>query len=424
MKLSAAASVAQTPSKAWLAILELLPSGPELECVARTTGAIRRKRGVKGAAELLRVALSYSLCDLSFKATAAWSAANRSASITKWGVLHRLRQCGDWLVELVSQKLRQQLPPVPIAGFSLKLVDASRIALPRGKGEAWRLHALYDPWSRKLVDLELTGDEGGERLDRFAFGPGDLVVGDRGYAHRRGLAHVAASGADFLVRINCHNVPLEGQDGNPLDLIGFLRSLHGQAPGEASVRTKPDTRHGIPAVACRLVAQRKSPEATEAARAKVIAEAKKQGREPQASTLEACGYVLVLTSADRQRLDPVQVLALYKLRWQIELAFKRMKSLLKLGSLRTRNAQTARAAIAAKLLGALLIEELAARAGTGADWSFTETMAKVLQQAVLGQEAVETFLEQPHLPVPWLKEAPRTRQQQCLVTEALLLDAA
>lgn len=424
MKLSAAVPVAQSPDEVWHALLALLPSGPELERVARTTGAIRRKRGVKGATELLRIALSYSFCNLSFKDTAAWSYANQTAAISKWGVLHRLRRCGDWLVELVSQKLSTQIPPVTVGGFALKLIDASRIAQPGSKGETWRLHAVYDPLAGRLLDLQLTGNEGGERLDRFEFAPGDLVIGDRGYAHRRGLAHVAASSADFLVRINWYNVPLEHQDGGSFDLFGFLRGLKGEVPGEVTVRTVADKRNSIPSTECRLVAVRKSEAAAEAARAKVIAEAKKQKRTLTPQTLEACGYILVLTSVTTKALDAVQVLALYKLRWQIELLFKRMKSLLKVDSLRTRHVETARAAIAAKILGALLVQELASIAGVGASWNYTQLMGKALEQALLGCEAVKRLIVNPALPVPWLKEAPRNRQQQCPVTWALLLDCS
>lgn len=424
MKLSAAVPAAQSPDEVWYALLALLPPGPELERVARTTGAILRNRGVKGAQGLLRMALCYSLCDLSFKDTAAWSNANRSASISKWGVLHRLRQCGDWLVELVSQKLATQAPTVAFGGFSLKLIDASRIAQPGSRGETWRLHAIYDPWSSRLVDLQLTGNEGGERLDRFGFSPGDLVVGDRGYAHRRGLAHVAECGADFLVRMNWNNVPLEHRDGEPFDLFSFLRKLKDEEPGEIVLRTAADARHGIASTPCRLVAVRKPEAAAEATRQKALAEAKKQKRTLASETLEACSYVIVLTSVETCRLDAVQILAIYRLRWQIELLFKRLKSLLKLKNLRTRNTETARAAIAAKLLGALLIQELASKARAAADWNFTQMIAKALQNGVLGCEAVKRLLNNPALPISWLSEAPRTRQQQCLVTKALLLDCS
>lgn len=410
--------------EAWKSILALLPPGPELERWARTTGAIRRRRGVKRASDLLRVALSYAFCNLTFKSASAWCRANRSADLSKWAVLRRLKGCGRWLEFLIVEKLKERMPPVPLQGLAIKLIDASRVAPEGSRGESWRIHAAYDPWGGQLVDIHITGDEGGERLDRFTVKQGDLVVADRTYATRRGLAHVVASHAHFLVRTNWQNVPLETEDGQPFDLFAALRSLKGLVPGEFAVRTVPDKRHGIRGVECRLVAARKPPEAAEAAREKVLAEAKRKGTNPDPRTLEACSYILLLTSVDSRTLDMGQILALYRLRWQIELTFKRLKSLLKVDVLRNRNAETARAAMAAKLLGALLVEDLATRAAPGANWSLTQLFGDVLRQAIMGAEAVNRLLTDPLLPTNWLREPPRNRQQQCQVTKALLLDLA
>lgn len=413
MRLAAAVPpVPASVDEGWNLVSALLPPGPELKSVARTTGALIREREVNGVEGLLRMALCYGLCNLSLKATATWCRFNLAASMTKWGVLHRLRNCGDWLLELVSRLLADQLPSIPLGGYRLRLVDASRVAPQGSKGESFRIHALFDAFSSRLVDLQLTGDEGGERLDRFAYSPGDLVIGDRVYATRRGLAHVAGLGAEFLVRTNAHNVPLQNADGTSVDLWRFLRGLADEVPGELDVQTQPDSRHGIPAVACRLVAVRKSEQATATARAKVCAEAKRKGREPSELTLEACGYVMLLTSAPRSRLNSTTVLELYRVRWQIELAFKRMKSLLNVDTLRTKDSRLAKTALAAKLLGVLLVEKLATEAGTVANWAFTDLAGRALCSLIQGTGAAMSFLADPAQPLNWLKEAPRARKQQ------------
>jgi hypothetical protein len=336
--------------------------------------------------------LSYSVCNLSLKTTAEWCGLNDSAQMTRWGVLNRLRNSGDWLMELVNCKLCERAPVEPIVGFRVHLVDATRVASPGSKGKTHRLHALYDPFAARLVDLELTDDLGGEHLSRFTFGLGDLVVGDQGYANPRGLASVAASGADFVVRTNAHNVPLVWPDGTPFDFLSFLRGLTGTEPVDVEVRTRGDERHGIASVASRLVVLRKSDEAAERARKKVLAEAKRKKRTPKESTLEACKFVLVLVSVERDRLDTVKVLELYRLRWQIELAFKRMKSLLDFDVLRAKDARLVRTTLAAKLLTVLLVEDFAAKLQIAVDWASTSLVGTALRQAILGSEAADRVL--------------------------------
>lgn len=422
--MSSSAAVPSKPGVGWSTILACVQPGPESKCVARTTGALQRERAVNGVEGLLRMALSYGACNLSLKATAEWCQLNGSAQMTQWGVLNRLRNCGDWLMELVTCKLCERTPVEPIVGYRVHIVDATRVASPGSKGKTHRLHALYDPFAARLVDVELTDDRGGEHLRRFTFGPGDLVVGDQGYANARGLASVAASGADFLIRTNAHNVPLVWPDGTPFDFLSFLRGRMGTEPVDVEVRTRGDERHGIASVACRLVVLRKSDKAAERARKKVIAEAKRKKRTPKESTLEACNFVLVLVSAKRAKLDSAKVLELYRLRWQVEMAFKRMKSLLDFDVLRAKDAQLVRATLAAKLLAVLLVEEFATKLKMAVDWASTSIVGMALRQAILGSEAADRVLSGEKGAVVLKSNGPRKRQRQLSRAKAFLSASA
>ena len=263
MKVPAADHGSLSLDEVWQAILGHFPPDTELERRARDSGAIVRFRGVKSASDLLRVALTYSFCGLSMKVTGAWLRKGGTAFLSKWAVLNRLRNCADWLESLVTDKLKRRMPAAPVAGLTIRLVDATRIALPGSKGATWRVHACYDPWAGQLTSVRITDTHGGERLDRFCFEPGDVVVADQAYAHRRSLAHVSEAGGLFVVRTNWKHAPLEARDGTPFELFEALRSLPGQAPGEFEVRLQADESRELPAIACRLVAQRKSPEAAE-----------------------------------------------------------------------------------------------------------------------------------------------------------------
>jgi hypothetical protein len=103
-----------------------------------------------------------------------------------------------------------------------------------------RSKTAYDPTTACFTDLELTGADGGEGFGRFSFSKGGLVVGDRGYAKPRGLQHVLAAGADFLVRVGWNSMRMITEDGARLDLASIYDTL---LPGQTMELPVVVTRH-------------------------------------------------------------------------------------------------------------------------------------------------------------------------------------
>ena len=89
-----------------------------------------------------------------------------------------------------------------------------------------------------------------------------------------------------------------------------------------------------------------------------------------AAALRAAGYVFVWTSVPAEVLTAAEVMELYRLRWQIELAFKRLKSLMGLGHLPKWSDASCRAWIHGKLFIALLIERLLEAAEAVSPWGY------------------------------------------------------
>ena len=67
--------------------------------------------------------------------------------------------------------------------------------------------------------------------------------------------------------------------------------------------------------------------------------------------------MILLTSLNSSQLPAVQVLDLYRFRWQIEIAFKRLKGLLELGEMPAQDPSLARTILSSKLLAALLLDD-------------------------------------------------------------------
>ena len=109
----------------------------------------------------------------------------------------------------------------------------------------------------------------------------------------------------------------------------------------------------------RLVIRRKDPEQAEAELRRLLKDAKKRGKQPDPRSLEAAKYILLLTSLPADTFPPTDILTLYRFRWQIELAFKRFKSLAGLDMLPAKKPELARAWIYARLIVAIIAEQIA-----------------------------------------------------------------
>lgn len=365
-------------------MLTLLP--PDLDESAKSTGALERKRSVRSGAELLRLAMAYGVCGLSLRGISAWASVSGVAKMSDVAILKRLRKCGDWLNLLITQKLaeRMSFPELFCRGRRLRIADASCVNRPGRKGTDWRLHLSFQLGSMLIDDAQLTGAEGGETLRRFAVTEGDVLLGDRIYGERRGIAGVVASGGDVVVRISWQNMPLQNPDGTTFDILEHARALGQTEPGEWAVKTAPCAKKGIVSVSGRLVALRKSQAAAERERRKVRKQYSKKGRTPDKRTFEACDYILVFTTLMPSEASAQEALELYRFRWQIELVFKRLKSILHMDQMAARSDELCRTFLLAKLLAALLVEDLGSRVGAFSPWGYGRPSPCVPREIVRG----------------------------------------
>jgi len=344
----------------WKLLLAMLPQDLDLEETLRQSKALLRRRNIRGASELLRLMLAYSLCGLSLRATAAWAQAQGVANLSDVALLKRLRKTASWAGQLLGAKLAERAGGVApqSMGYRLRLVDATTASVPGSKGTDYRVHLGFDLSSLQVDQIEVTDAKGGESYSRLEMRKGDLILADRGYCHRRGLASVRQAGADFLVRINWQNLPLQDLQQQKLDLIELLEQVQGSEAVEFEVSTVEDAKRCIASLPARLVMLRKPDEAAEAERQRIHREASRKGRKADPRTLKAAGFFFLLTSVPQKDLSAQQVLDLYRLRWQIEMAFKRMKGLLRLGDLPMKDPRLAHAYLCTKLLAMLMLEDL------------------------------------------------------------------
>ena len=170
----------------------------------------------------------------------------------------------------------------------------------------------------------------------------------------------------MLVRVNHKSLPLFEKNGEPFPLTRRLRATRIGEPSEWTtvVRTPGGEVEG------RLVAIRRGLQAAKKARKQLLRRARKKQKRLSRQALYAAGFVYVWTTVPSDVLDTAGVLELYRMRWQIELSFKRMKSILGLGQLPKKTGASCRAWIHGKLLVALLIERLLEIAESFSPWGY------------------------------------------------------
>jgi len=343
----------------WPEVQAHLPAGFDLERTARERGAFVRARQVKDAQTLLRLALAYGGCGMSLRETCAWAEVAGLASLSDPSLIERLCKAAPWLGDIVAALIGEQtrLPTRRWAGYRLRALDATSICEPGADRTTWRLHVGYDLASGQVDHVELTDVHGAEKLQRLQYRPGESVLADRGYARPRDLRPVIEAGAHVIVRTGWNSLRFLHPDGSAFDLFAALAAQTEQE-GEVSVRIDEGRDVNEPLI-LRLVVRRKSPEQAEADQKRLIKEAKKRGRQVDPRSLEGAKYILLLTSLPPGTFPPADVLALYRFRWQLELAFKRMKSLADLDALTAKKPELARAWLYARLIVFLIAEQSA-----------------------------------------------------------------
>ena len=336
---------------------------------ARRAGALRRCRGFSGAEPLLRVLLIHLVQGWSLRETAVWAREAGIARVSDVALWKRLRAAGEWLRWMSSELMRGWISRQPETvwgqGWRVRIVDGTTVQQPGSTQTDWRVHYAITLPDLRCEEVFVTDASIGESFRMFRVVPGELFVGDRGYASAANVRHVVNGGGAVLVRINLTNLPLLDVRGEPFPLLKRLRSLGGTRLGDWPVWV----RDGVRRIPGRVCALKKSRVAAERARHKALHDNQRKGRRVRPETIEAAGYTFVFTTL-KGHMPPSAVLELYRGRWQVELAFKRLKSLIGIGHLRKADPESAKAWIHGKLFVAFLIEALIAAAERFSPWGY------------------------------------------------------
>jgi len=340
----------------------------DLEAIGRQSGFIQRafrKLSILAFVQALLALSAESVLSLERIAGAIAQAAG--VSYTKQALHKRL---GPRLERFVAQtavaflgQLTQRQAPALLQGFKRVLLHDSTVETvpkhlaadyPGGRNQkpckraALKIQFIADLLSGAVLHWSLSGFTRNDQTaapDILSVAQaGDLIIRDLGYFCLGVLNQLALGGAYFLSRYR-HGLKVYELNGQPLDLLGELKAQGSLDRwvllGEARVRA-------------RLVAL-PAPQALANARRR-LARANHDGRsQPSAARLALLGWTILITNVSAEVWTAEQVLAVYRLRWRIEIVFKTWKSHLGLHRLNTRTGPLLGLTAAIKLLFCALV---------------------------------------------------------------------
>ncbi|NLZ95484.1 MAG: IS4 family transposase [Bacteroidales bacterium] len=333
-----------------------LPDGYEEDCYEQ--GAITRMRGVSCPADLMMLSMFHLQNGCTLLEISEVARITRLGKMSDVAFMKRFEKCGSWFrtinSKIVTQGLIDYKKPTWLEGKTVIAVDASDVTEKGRSGRTYRLHYALDIFKMGSVDQLITDTKVGENLLNFNLRPGYLVIADRAYSTINGIEYCKKNGAEFILRLRKNSFTVRDEQGDPIDLIEAIKSIGSE--NYADIHAFATNLHGNK-VPIRICAKKKEPEA-------IIRTQKKLKRKESKKQLKISDeakvfneYIVVVTNLN-DKITAEEILEAYRLRWQVEIYFKRLKSILDFGELPKRRLDSVIAWLNGKLMIALLIEIL------------------------------------------------------------------
>lgn len=320
-----------------------------------------------------------------------------------------------------GEMLKAMLPRLPNKlaeeiGRRWLLIDGSTVQVAGARGTSYRIHLGWDWVTQKIVEMRVTDVQTGESLKLYELQAGDIVIADRGYARFTDIEYVLENEGQVIIRYAPHILPLLNEAGAELKLADELWAIEGNIMSRKVVCKKDESKAEFFLHCFRLPSEKAAQ-----ARRKKKAKAKKDGRKLKKETLEYAEWTLILTSLKPSEVSAEEIGQIYRLRWQIEIVIKRLKSVLQIDHLRSRlGSKLSEVYLLGKSVYALLIERRAGKLKETKEiewrvWKMTAEQVRPLITQVSRWK--EEYMEQA---MKQLRERKRQRKRQLQLANDLI----
>jgi hypothetical protein len=330
-----------------------LPADYEKMCYE--SKAIERRRGVDSAGDLMLLVMYHLLNGCSLLEISEIAKLTKLGNMSDVAFMKRFEKCCEWFVQinaaLMSAGMAAYQVPWWMEKYTVVAVDASDVTEKGRSGRLYRLHFALDIFNLKSLQYKITTQAVGEKLENFEIKSGYLMLADRIYSTAKGIKHCRKSGGNFIMRLRKNNFRYWDEAGERVDLLERLREIDTREL-DISVKISDGEGSYIPVRVCAI---RKKPEDILKAHKRLDRKRSKKQESITPETIEFNEYIVLVTSLTEP--SAAEILEAYRYRWQVEIYFKRLKSIIGYGELPKRRENSVLAWLNGKLMIALLLEK-------------------------------------------------------------------
>ncbi len=351
--------------------------GPAVEAAAEMSGVIKRQRKFSAMSLAKTFVLGFLANPDATDEELARMAVQVGADVTPQAVEQRFAPALErFLKDLLGRATQilvsanQALAPILERFSHVILQDSSTIVLPDdlkeeypgcggsygGGKAALKMQVEWDLRGGALTHMQIEegrSPDGATTRQQARRGQGSLRIADLGYFNLDVFEEMAEAGEYFLSRLQYSTLLLR-PDGTPIAFAEWLPKHTGCFKDEPLLVGKGKR------LPCRVIAWR-LPEKQAARRRRKLRQEHKNtyGKEPSAERLALCDWTILITNIPTAMMSAEEAVILYRARWQIELLFKRWKSLGLVDLLQGSNTVRQMVKIWARLLAVLVQHWLA-----------------------------------------------------------------
>ena len=332
-----------------------LPEGYEKACYSEK--AIQRERGISNPNDLMMLAMFHLINGTSLMEISTVASLTKLGKMSDVAFMKRFENCNDWFKwineRLIWDGIAKYTIPEWLEKYRVLVNDASDVAEKGRSGRIYRLHYALDLFKMQTAQEVITDQKMGESLTNFTFKKGDLVIGDRIYSTFTGIRHCMESEADFILRLRKNSFNLYDENGSAINLLEKLQGIEEDKILNLSVYVKID---GKELTELRICAKRKPSASSERTKKTLRRRETRHQVEISDEAKEFNNYIVIVTALSSE-ITAEEILELYRMRWQVEIYFKRLKSIMDFGELPKRRPASSMAWLNGKIMVAMLIEK-------------------------------------------------------------------
>jgi len=337
-------------------LIKRLPEDYERACFE--SKAIERRREIKNPVDLIKLVLLYLIGGYSQIEMSVIAGEMGIANLNDSAFLKRFAKCREWLSWMVSEIIPKPIVeytlPESLKGYSIAAVDASDVTEKGRSGRTFRLHYAIDLITLKCLSCKITGQNTGETLKNFSPKEKWILLADRVYGTLTSIEHCIHAKADFILRLRYGAFKLYDINGNEINLLEKLCKVTSDIATDIEVYVKLPT---LGFTRLRICAVKIPDEKLENVKRRNKRKDSKKQTQTSAEALKMSEYVVVITALPTI-ISACDIISLYQLRWQVEIFFKRLKSIMDFGNVPLKREDSIHTWLNGKLLISLLIEQM------------------------------------------------------------------